>query len=234
MSDEMPDRIVEPLSVTMRRFCVVVVLGIAFAYIEAAVVVYLRQIFYDGGFSFPLAQFGLDVSGLWRRLLLTEVGREAATIVLVLSGAWLAGRNRQERVACFMAIFGVWDIFFYVWLKALINWPGSVMDWDILFLIPVVWAGPVLAPVLVSAALVLFALIILYCSSLGRRLKVTVVDWLGFFVAADIVVVSFCLAGVNVTRVDYRSHFYPLLFGAGYMIGLAQFARCLVRSKGAS
>ncbi|MHC4213225.1 MAG: hypothetical protein ACYSWP_07640 [Planctomycetota bacterium] len=112
-------------------------LSIAFGYIEASVVVYLRAIFYPDGFVFPLTEFGIETSPLWRRLLLTEIGREASTLVLIISGAYLFGRNVRERVAGFMIIFGIWDIFFYVWLKVLVNWPGSIMDWDILFLIPV-------------------------------------------------------------------------------------------------
>src|SRR5690606_3193495 len=99
--------------------------------------------------TFPLEVFGVTPEA--RRLLLTEIGREAATLVLILTAAWLFGRSRQERVAYFLVIFAVWDVFYYVWLKVLLNWPASIMDWDILFLIPAVWASPVLYPVLVSA-----------------------------------------------------------------------------------
>ncbi len=132
-----PDRpqvsrfITEPVKATMKVFCIVVIFSIAFAYIEAAVVVYLRQIFHPEGFTFPLTTFGL--SPLWKRLLFTEIGREAATIVLIFTGCWLSGKNRRQRFAYFMTIFAVWDIFYYVWLKVLLDWPSSIMDWDILF-----------------------------------------------------------------------------------------------------
>jgi len=156
----------EPLNKTLTRFVFVVIFSIAFAYIESAVVVYLRAIFHPDGFTFPLSN--VDTILQHKALLLTEIGREAATIVLIFTGAWLFGRNHQQRFAYFLTIFAVWDIFYYVWLKvlsawlkAIPNWPESIMDWDILFLIPVAWAGPVLAPVLVSITLLVFAMTII-------------------------------------------------------------------------
>jgi len=223
---KLADRTVEPVKAVGKRFCVVVILGIAFAYIEAAVVVYLREIFYPDGFTFPLAEFGINISPL----LLTEVGREVATLVVVLTTAWLVGGNHRQRVAYFLTVFAVWDIFFYIWLKVLVDWPASVMDWDILFLIPVTWASPVLAPVVVSVTMLFFAAIIL-CRFGERALKVTLLDWLGFFCAAFLVVISFCIAGRHITEPDFQSHFYWLLFILGDISAIALFVKCLLKSK---
>lgn len=213
----------------LTRFCIVVIFGIAFAYIEAVVVVYLREIFHPDGFTFPLADFGTILQR--KPLLLTEIGREAATIVLMLTGAWLFGRNLQERFAYFLAIFAVWDIFYYVWLKVLINWPSSIVDWDILFLIPITWAGPLLAPVLISLTLLLFAVIILYRDSCASGLKVTLMDWLGFSLAGLVVVVSFCIAGRHIRKRDFKSHFYWPVFALGYISAAILFLRCLLKSN---
>ncbi|MHC4462212.1 MAG: hypothetical protein ACYS6W_06475 [Planctomycetota bacterium] len=213
----------------LTRFCIVFIFSIAFAYIEAAVVVYLREIFHPEGFTFPLTDFG--TTPLWKRLLLTEVGREAATIVLMLTGAWLFGKNLQQQFAYFLTIFAVWDIFYYVWLKVLIKWPGSIMDWDILFLIPITWAGPVLAPVLISLTLLLYALIILYHDYCGKGLEVMPVDWLGFSLAGLVVVISFCIAGRNVRKHDFKSHFHWPVFALGYISAVALFLKCLLQSK---
>ena len=76
-----------------------------------------------------------------------------------------------------------WDIFYYVWLKVLLNWPATLLDWDVLFLIPVAWASPVLYPVLVSTAMFAFAVAILYRGAQGRPLVVTPVDVLGWLAA---------------------------------------------------
>ena len=219
----------EPLKTTIKTFLIVVVFSIAFGYIEAAVVVYLRQIFYPDGFTFPIMLFGIDA--LSKRLLLTEIGREAATIVLIFTGAWLFGHNRQQRFAYFMIIFAVWDIFYYVWLKVLLDWPASIMDWDILFLIPCTWASPVLYPVLISITLIVFAVVILYRCSRGRSIRVTITDWLAFFTSGLIMVISFCIAGLHSTEQDYASCFYPSLFAAGYLISPVIFLKCLLKSK---
>jgi len=212
----------------IKRFCIVVIFGVAFGYIEAAVVVYLREIFHPAGFTFPL-NFAIDPFS--ERMLLTEIGREVATIVLISTGAWLFGRNRQQRFAYFLTIFAVWDIFYYVWLKILLGWPTRISDWDILFLIPTTWASPVLAPLLISLTLLLFAIIILYRDSCARALKVTRLDWLSFAVAGLIMVVSFCIAGAHIAKSDFRSYFYWPLFAFGHILAILVFLKCLLKSK---
>ena len=229
ITDKAPDIYSESLKTTIKTFLIVVIFSIAFGYIEAAVVVYLRQIFYPDGFTFPIEIFGIDA--LSRRILLTEIGREAATIVLIFTGAWLFGHNRHQRFAYFMIIFAVWDIFYYVWLKVLLDWPASIMDWDILFLIPITWASPVLYPVLISATLIVFAVVILYYGCLSRSLKVTPADWLAFCASGFIVVTSFCIPGLNSTEQNYASYFYRPLFAVGYLLGIAIFMKCLLKSK---
>ncbi len=226
---KLADESTEPLKITIKRFCIVVIFGIAFGYIEAAVVVYLRTIFHPDGFSFPLTDFGTILQQ--NPLLLTEIGREAATMVLIFTGAWLFARNRRQRFAYFLAIFAIWDIFYYVWLKVLLDWPASIMDWDLLFLIPVPWASAVLYPVLISITLLVFAAVILYRDARGRPIKVTRVDWLAFFVAGIIVVVSFCTPGPYVTEPDYKSYFYWPLFAAGLLLAIGMFLKCLLKSK---
>ena len=227
--EKVPDTSTESLKTTFKIFLIVVVFSIAFGYIEAAVVVYLRQIFHPDGFIFPMTVLG--TGPLFKRFLLTETGREAATIVLIFTGAWLSGHNLQQRFAYFMIIFAVWDIFYYVWLKVLLDWPASIMDWDILFLIPVTWASPVLYPVLVSITLIVFAVVILYRCSCSRPVRATLPDWFAFSTAGLIVVISFCLPGLHITEPDFASYFYRPLFAAGYLFGLVIFLKCLLKSK---
>jgi len=219
----------DTLSTTLKRFCIAVIFSIAFGYIEAAVVVYLREIFYPDGFTFPIVIF--SINPLWKRLLLTEIGREASTIVLISTGAWLFGKNMRQRVAYFLTIFAVWDIFYYVWLKFLINWPVSLMEWDILFLIPLSWAGPVLAPILVSLVMLVFAVVILYCDCRSRPLKINFFDWIAFCVAAFVIVASFCIPGPHISKDDFSSYFYWSLFAAGLSIAVLVFAKCLMGSR---
>jgi hypothetical protein len=96
------------------------------------------------------------------RIALTEFLREIATLIMLLGIGFLAGRNFSQRFAWFIYSFAIWDIFYYVFLKLILNWPSSWLTWDILFLIPVIWTGPVLAPVLVSLTMIVLSFIILY------------------------------------------------------------------------
>ena len=209
------------------RIILVTFLAVAFGYNEAAVVVYLRDIFHSGGFVFPLKEFPIE-SG---KMIFVEMGREAATLIVILSVSLLAGKNRHQRVAYFMIIFAVWDIFYYIFLKAIIGWPATIMDWDVLFLIPIAWAGPVAAPIVVSAAMIFFAGIILYCDFKDRPVKVTGWDAAGFGIAGLIIVISFCIAGKYMTHPEYYDHFSWALFGVGMIGAIPIFAKCLYKKK---
>ncbi len=125
------------------RFLAVIVFGVAFAYVESSVVVYLRALYYPGGFVFPLKAMPAQHA-------IVELLREFATIIMLVTVGWMAGRSRWSRFGYFIIAFAVWDIFYYVWLKVLLNWPASIFDWDILVLIPLPWIGPVIAPCLIS------------------------------------------------------------------------------------
>ena len=135
------------------KLLLLAIFAIAMAFIESAVVVYLRAIFYPDGFKFPL-------KAITDHKIVIEVFREAATLFMLLSVTFLAGKKRWERFAYFMFSFGVWDVFYYIWLKVLLNWPASLFDWDILFLIPIPWISPVIAPVSDSLLMIIFSILI--------------------------------------------------------------------------
>jgi hypothetical protein len=190
-----------PGKISIKRLSTLVLFSIAFAYIEAAVVVYLRAIFYPDGFTFPIMNF-LEMPGAGRYVI-TEIGREAATVVLMVTASLLMADKRRHRLAYFLIIFAVWDIFYYVWLKVLINWPASILDWDILFLIPLAWAGPVLAPVITSLTMLLIAALLLS----NKTIKLTRPETVGLIAAGLAIIVLFCLAGLKITEPDYKSCF---------------------------
>ncbi len=129
--------------------------SIAMGFLEAIVVVYLREIYYPGGFGFPMRMVS-------NKIFMTEVIREICTIVMLLSVAILIGKNKETMFAWFIMSFGIWDIFYYIALKLFLDWPASLLTWDILFLIPVTWLGPVIAPIICSVTMILLALVILF------------------------------------------------------------------------
>ncbi len=130
------------------RWLIVVIFAVAMAWMESATVVYLRVL---TGRIDPYQADPLPVSvGLGK----TELIREAATMIMLLTAGLLAGRTWRSRLAYMLIAFGVWDIFYYVFLAIITAWPRSLLDWDVLFLIPVPWWGPVLAPMSIAALMI--------------------------------------------------------------------------------
>jgi hypothetical protein len=164
--------------------------SIAMGYLETAVVVYLRQIYYAGGFSFPLQP-------IQKSMAATEFWREAATIIMLVGAGALAGKNRLQRYAFFLFCFGIWDIFYYIFLKLLLNWPASITDWDLLFLIPAPWIGPVLAPVIVSLSMILFCLVIVWLQDKGYEFKIRKQEWFLQIGGCLVIIFSFIYDYVN-------------------------------------
>ena len=167
---------------------VVVAYAIAMAFLESAVVVYLQRAL---GID-PHALFPVRDPALTGDLALIEVGREAATLVMLGAVGWLAGRSGLERLAWTAVAFGTGDILYYAWLWVLIGWPPSLGTWDLLFLIPVPWTGPVWAPVAVSLALVGFGLAAAHRLRAGRPVRAGRAQVAAGVAGGLIVIAAFC------------------------------------------
>jgi hypothetical protein len=190
----------------------------AFGFVEGSVVVYLRELFYPNGFAFPLEPFDPE-------LIRVELVREAATMVMLLGVACLAAHGRMRRFGVFSFCFGVWDLAYYTALWLVLDWPASVMDWDILFLIPISWTAPVLAPVLVSFALIAAGIAIVREPE-GRDwsfLRPT--DWVIEIVAGLIIIGSFVWNEPQVQAGTIPVDYPWWLFMLGWLTGLGWFLR---------
>jgi hypothetical protein len=193
---------------------VVVAYGIAMAFLESAVVVYLqRALGMETGVLFPLQ----DPAGVGE-LAAIEVGREAATLVMLAAVGWLAGRSWLERLAWTAVAFGAWDILYYAWLWVFIGWPPSLATWDLLFLIPVPWAGPVWSPVAVSVALVGFGLAAAHRLRAGRRVGVGPSQVAAGLLGGLIVIVAFCWNAPLLAEGGIPSDFPWPVFAVGMAI----------------
>ena len=131
------------------RWFTVFAFAAAMAWVESAVVYYLRT---HIDRIVPYQPNPLPIIG---GLGPVEMVREAATLVMLATVGILAGRTWRSRLGYSLIAFGTWDIFYYVFLKVMCGWPRSLLDWDILFLLPLPWWGPVWAPV--SIALLMIA-----------------------------------------------------------------------------
>lgn len=173
----------------MKKLTAVTTYSIAMGYVEAALVIYLREMLFGN----PQQLFPLRT--LDPRLALIEIIREGATIVMLAMVAFLAGKDKFERSMYFIYSFAIWDLFYYVVLKLAVGWPTSFLTFDVLFLIPVMWVGPVLTPVLIAALLAVASAILIRIH--GKLPGLRINGWnIAVFVAGCMVVLYSFTAGV--------------------------------------
>jgi len=154
------------------------------ALVEAGIVIYLRALYYPEGFSFPLKI-------ITTRHFIFELAREAATIVMLISVSALIAKTFWEKFAYFLILFGLWDIFYYIWLKIAIGWPLSLLDWDILYLIPLPWIGPVIAPVTIAIMMIFAGIFIIFLFKRGHDFRPSLLSWVMTIIGTLIILYSF-------------------------------------------
>jgi len=168
----------------MRKVFLILVFSVSMGFVQAGVVVYLRDLYYPEGFTFPLKM-------ITERNLIVEIGREAATIFMLISVAALSGKRFWEKFSYLLICFGIWDICYYLWLKLAIGWPSSLLDWDILFLIPLPWVGPVIAPVTISIVMISTGLFILCLYKRGYGFRPSFLAWVLAVIGTLVILYSF-------------------------------------------
>jgi hypothetical protein len=215
----------------------ILLFGVAFGYLEAAVVSYLRDLheparqrFHPGrpqGDLFPLLTLEQlrDSGAVQPKTLAIEIGREVATLLMLAAIALAVARNAGEWAAAFAIAFGAWDIAFYVFLKVLLDWPGSLFTSDILFLVPVPWVGPVIAPVLVSIVMIGAGIYHLSREANRRPVRIGRLQWAGLLAGATTIIVSFALDYEHIMRGGMPLPFHWLLFGLGLGGGLLVYVK---------
>ncbi len=144
--------------------------AVTMAFLESAVVIYLRALY-------GIEDLLRDISLTPDRFSTVELGREMSTLIMLALIGWIAGRRVQDRIGYAAFAFGLWDIFYYVWLFVLIGWPETLLDWDLLFLIPLPWWGPVLSPVLISLVMITGGSLAVLRAERGADLRFTIDGW---------------------------------------------------------
>lgn len=173
-----------PNKKTFQIFAYAGLFAIAMGLMEAIIVVYLRKLYYPQGFSFPLQTMPSD-------MLYLELVRETCTIVMLVFIALIAGKNKIQKFAWFIYCFAIWDIFYYVGLKLFLDWPPSIFTWDLLFLIPVPWVGPVITPVICSLTMILLAACIVVLQEKGYEVHIKPREWALIFGGGFIIFIAF-------------------------------------------
>ena len=185
----------------------------------------MRRLYYPEN---PLEIFPLQFLNSYDAVV--ELSRELATIVMLLTVAMLAeSSSLTRRFAAFVLMFGVWDVFYYVWLKVLIDWPQSWTEWDVLFLIPIVWLGPWICPVMISLLFIVWGSLVLVSPARSAFTKHSLT---AFLIGAILGLAAFFQPAIAVLRAggeaalrDYRpgefwwSLFIPSMLLMSYGLG---------------
>ncbi len=187
-----------------KKIIAIIIFSIAMAALESAVVVYLRALYYPQGFTVAFRLID-------EKILVIELVRELATLIMLVGVAYVAGKHRYDRFAFFLLSFAVWDIFYYVWLKVFINWPTSFFEWDILFLIPITWLAPVLAPIICSTTMIVLSVVILRRYTSQTKMKFSFLVSICLFVGSLFIIITFIQDYANLLIVSDSLHDYPNL-----------------------
>lgn len=197
------------------------------AYLESAVVVYLRGLY-------GIKDLLRDMNFKPDMYTFIELGREAATIVMLIIIGLMAGNTAWKKAGYFFIAFGVWDIFYYIWLFVFIQWPKSLFEWDILFLIPLPWWGPVLAPVLISLLLIVTG----YFLVKENQFRIRKVDWIFIILSMMIILftfmedsISIITSGIGDLTTVRPTYFNWIIFLTAYFIWLITTFRVFNPSK---
>ena len=128
------------------KFIALLCYAVSMGYLEAAVVVYLRALYYPQGFDVAMPiRFTAPIYQV-------DLFRETATIIMLLAVGYVSFTKMKDRIFAFFWLFAVWDLSYYIFLKLILGWPSSLKTFDILFLIPAPWIAPVWLPISISIA----------------------------------------------------------------------------------
>lgn len=227
----------------VRTVLALVLWATAFGYVEAALVVDLHLIYdpiratlypdHPPEALLPLITFeqframGPEHARAWY----IELGREVATMLMLATAASLAARRRGEWMPMFLIAFGVWDIAYYVGLRGMIGFPESLLTWDILFLLPVPWLSPVLAPVIVAATMIGSGLAVLAAIARGGRPRGRWYHWSAMILGALIIIAGFCQPFLETPPGEMPGRFNWIVFGAGEALALFAFIHAMIQSR---
>lgn len=208
------------------------VFSIAMAYLEAAVVVYLRRVYGITDLILQIPPFDAQIAAI-------EIGRELATLVMLLSIGWIAGKTFQSRVGFTFITFGLWDISYYIWLRVFIGWPQSVLEPDLLFLIPLPWWGPVLSPVLIALLMMAGGIIAVIKTEKNTALHLDSCFWICLITGVLILLYTFMADALNALPADISilSSLKPTQFNwpvyfLGFGLVVIALWRMMVGSRG--
>ena len=201
-----------------RKIIWIAIFAIAMAYLESAVVVYLRHLYGITDYALGIPPFNDAIS-------IIEIGREIATLVMIMAVGWAVGKSFQDRLGYSLFVFGIWDIFYYFWLWIFVKWPSSLFETDLLFLIPLSWWGPVAAPVMIALLMIISGILAILYEDKNQKLSLSM-SWLSIAILSLLILLySFIRDALALLPAEFEaisyiqpSPFNWVIFLTGYLM----------------
>ena len=143
----------------------------------------------------------------------------------------LARRRAWARFGAFCVVFGVWDIVYYLELRGAIGWPESLGTWDVLFLVPAPWLGPVWTAALIALSLIVAGAWIVRFVDRGGRPRVRWWLWVGAVASFGLLIYSFIAAGEGMSQKAVPGPFPFIPYALGFILGWVIFYQLFGRSS---
>jgi len=198
-----------------RKIIWIAIFALAMAYLESAVVVYLRHLY-------GITDYTLGIPPFNELIAIIEIGREIATLAMIMAVGWAVGKSFQDRLGYAFLVFGIWDIFYYFWLWIFVKWPSSLFETDLLFLIPLPWWGPVAAPVMIALLMIISGILAIVYEEKNRKLRSSM-SWLSIAILSLLILLySFTRDALAMVPAELEtlSHIQPSPFNwVIYLIG---------------
>jgi hypothetical protein len=157
---------------------------------------------------------------------------------MLFSVGWIAGKTFQSRVGFTFIAFGLWDIFYYIWLRVFISWPQSILEPDLLFLFPLPWWGPVLSPILIALLMVIGGIFAVIKIENNKALHIDAWFWLCLITGVLTLLYTFMTDALRALPADAStlsglkpSQFNWPLYFLGFGLGVIALWRMVVGSS---
>jgi len=204
-----------------RDILILTIFGIAFGYIEGAAAHYLRVYLYPTGFGNTLK---IDLHSF-----LIEIGREFSTLVVLWCVAMLTRGSFSIKFSNFVFIFAIWDIVYYVALYIFEKWPTCLLDWDVLFLIPIPWFAPVIVPITISLIGIIGCFVVRFIHAGKEKIRAGFLTSILLWSALILWLVSFLRHSPSE---HFPAYYDWELFFHGIFLAIAGFVNLILVNKG--
>lgn len=142
-------------------------LCIAMAYIDALASFYVRGMIQAGHEG---AEFATGaVQEMPQRIISLELTRQAAFVLVLLTVAIVAGRNGLQQAGSFIFCVGAWIVLRYIAIRALTDWPASLVELDAVIFLPEPLYAPIWMTLILGLALGATGVLLIRSGAARRR-----------------------------------------------------------------